>query len=482
MTKVLLFGIDGGEPSLVFERWRKDLPNLDKLMQKGCYARMNSAIPPNTIVAWNSMISGRDTSEIGVFSYTFKDKDGQSKLVSSKNIKCKLMWDILAEHNKRSLALYVPLSYPAKAMNGCMITDFLTPGVESECTYPSSLREELKQFPDVEYFFDVVQGLAGHKSLDEGTIVKRSYAMTEMQIEMIKRLITREKWDFTMSVMIGSDRLQHMLWRHFDETHRRHIKDSPFKEAIPKYYQYLDQKLGEVLSLLDDDTVVIIASDHGMVKQEGKININLWLLQKGYLVLKEGVDPSKKQKFSNSFVDMEKSFAYGGGAYNARVFLNKKVLEKNYESFKQKIIEELKAIPDDQGRKLETHIYTKEEVYKHSNDPDCPDLTIYFDNLRWASNPDFGSAGMYSWESAVGADSAGHSTQGLFIIAGKGISNKGNMGVINIQEVAPTIMQALDVPIPKDLKVKPLPVFEENKSKTKKTVRQRIWHIFQNQH
>lgn len=464
---MFLFGIDGGEPSLVFEHWRKDLPNIDKLMQKGCYARMDSAIPPSTIVAWNSMISGRDTSEIGVFSYTFKDKDGQTKLVSSKNIKCKLIWDILAEHNKRSLALFVPLSYPAKAIKGCMITDFLTPGIKSEgCTYPASLQEEIKQFPDVEYFFDVVQGLAGHKSLDEGSIIKRTYLMTDMQLEMLKRLITREKWDFTMSVMIGSDRLQHMLWRHFDETHRRHIKDSPFKDAIPKYYQYLDKKLGEILPLLDEDTIIIVASDHGMIKQEGKININTWLLQKGYLVLKEGIDLTKKQKFSNSFVDMVKSFAYGGGAYNARVFLNKKKLGDEYESFKKKIIQELKAIPDDQGKKLETHIYSKEEGYKYADSPDCPDLTIYFDNLRWASNPDLGNEGIYSWETAVGADSAGHSTQGMFIIAGKGISNKGNLGTINLQEVAPTIMQALNVSIPKDLKVKALPVFKEAAEKS----------------
>ena len=459
MTKVFLFGIDGGEPSLVFERWRKDLPNLDKLMREGSYARMNSAIPPNTIVAWNSMISGRDTSEIGVFSYTFRDKDGQSKLVSSQNIKCKLMWDILAEHNKRSLAMFVPLSFPAKAINGCMITDFLTPSIESECTYPASLKEEIKQFSEVEYFFDVVQGLAGHKSLDEGTIVKRSYLMTDMQIEMVKRLIVREKWDFGMSVMIGSDRLQHMLWRHFDQTHRRHIKDSQYKDAIPTYYRYLDQKLGEVLSLLDEDTIVIIASDHGMVKQEGKININNWLIQKGYLVLKEGVDLHQKQKFSNSFVDLEKSLAFGGGAYNARVFLNRKKLGSEYESFKEKIVAELKSISDDRGKKLDTKIYLKEEIYKQSDDPDCPDLTVYFDNLSWASNPDLGAEGIYSWETAVGADSAGHSTQGLFIIAGKGILNRGDIGVVNIQEVAPTIMHALQVPLPSDLKVKPLEVF-----------------------
>ena len=73
---------------------------------------MNSTIPPSTIVAWNSMMSGKDTSEIGVFSYTYKDEEGNSRLVSSKNIKCRLLWDLLGEQNKKSIALYVPLSYP----------------------------------------------------------------------------------------------------------------------------------------------------------------------------------------------------------------------------------------------------------------------------------------------------------------------------------------------------------------------------------
>src|SRR3989338_1731695 len=133
MTKVLLFGMDGGEPSLVFEKWRDLLPNIKKLMENGSYARMNSTIPPNTIVAWNSMISGRDTSELGIFSYTYTDKNGESKLVTSKNLRCKLMWDYLQEAGKRGVSLYVPLSYPVREIAGSMVTDFLTPDVNSAC-------------------------------------------------------------------------------------------------------------------------------------------------------------------------------------------------------------------------------------------------------------------------------------------------------------------------------------------------------------
>src|SRR3990167_1646818 len=130
MTRVFVFGIDGAPPELVFDKWLDELPTIKKLMHKGVYAKLNSAIPPSTIVAWNSMISGKDTSEIGVFSYTCKDEKGASRLVNSKDIKCKLMWDILMEKNKKSIALYVPLTYPVKPINGCMVSDFLTPGIE----------------------------------------------------------------------------------------------------------------------------------------------------------------------------------------------------------------------------------------------------------------------------------------------------------------------------------------------------------------
>src|SRR3989338_6287753 len=140
MTKVLLFGIDGASPELIFNKWRSHLPNLSRLMEDGCHAKLNSTIPPTTIVAWNSMISGKDTSEIGVFSYTYRDENGNSRLVNSGHVKCKLIWDILGEHNKRTVALYVPLSYPVKPINGVMVSDFLAPDIESNCAYPESIK------------------------------------------------------------------------------------------------------------------------------------------------------------------------------------------------------------------------------------------------------------------------------------------------------------------------------------------------------
>ncbi len=455
--KVFVFGIDGAPPNLVFGEWIDDLPNIKKLMKSGSFARLNSTIPPSTIIAWNSLLSGKDASEIGVFNYTYKDEQGNSKLVDSKKIKCDLIFDILGKENKKSVSLFVPLSYPVKPINGTRVSGFLTPGPNDKCCYPQELIEKIKSVKNPELFFDVAVGLAGHKGMEIKDLIEKTYEMTDMQIDLIKDLVKGD-WDFFMSVIIGTDRMQHMLWRHFDKTHRRFIENSEFKDALKNYYSYLDKKLGEVLSLLDKDTTVIVCSDHGMIKQEGKININNWLIQEGYLKLKEGVDLSEKKRFNTSFVDMENSKAYGGGAYNARVYIKQ---GPDYEKIKQELIEKIKQIPDDKGNKLDTKVFDSKEIYKNPDLPECPDLTVYFDDLRWASNPDLGQEGLYSWETAVGADNAGHSRQGIFVISGENIKQQGNIGEIDIKDIAPTVLNLLDAKIPDEFP-KPVDVEETN--------------------
>ena len=57
MSKVFLLGLDGAPPQFVFERWIDSLPNLSKLMKKGGHAKMQTAKPTSTVVAWTSMFS-----------------------------------------------------------------------------------------------------------------------------------------------------------------------------------------------------------------------------------------------------------------------------------------------------------------------------------------------------------------------------------------------------------------------------------------
>jgi len=454
-----VFGIDGASPALVFGRWRNYLPNMNNIASKGISGETESTIPPISITAWSALFSGKDPSELGVFGYNKKTKQGEMKLVTSRDVRVPRIWDIASNNNKKSVVLYVPLTFPASKLKGAMVTDFLTPGVDSQCAYPSSLKKEIKKMPSPDIFFDVAIGLAGHKGMNPDELIEKTYRMTDMQLELAEKLLLK-KWDLFIAVMLGSDRLQHMLWHHFDETHRRYVKNSKYKNAVRDYYIYLDKRLGKMISMLPQETSIVLVSDHGMVRQNGKININNWLMGKDYLVLKkeyrDEINSGKKMRFNTKMVDFEKTTAYGSGAYHARIFINKKNVGRKYGLIRKKIRDELLNIKDDKGKKLETKIFFSEDIYRNPKHPECPDITVYFDDLRWASNPDFGASGLYSWESAAGADSAGHSRNGIFAVAGHGIPSRKSKESIDSRRIAPTILKMMGLKIPQSIEVKPI--------------------------
>ncbi len=458
--KVFVFGIDGASPDLVFGTWRKVLPNMHKIATRGISGETESTIPPISITAWSALFSGKDPSELGIFGYSKKTKNGGMELVTSNDVRAPRVWDIAGQKNKRSVVLYVPLTFPASKIRGAMVTDFLTPSADSNCAYPLSLKKEIENMPRSDIFFDVAVGLAGHKGMNPDELIRKTYLMTDMQLALAEKLLLKNQWDLFIAIMLGSDRLQHMFWHHFDETHRRYVKNSKYKNVLRDYYIYLDKRLGKMMSMLPPDTSIVLISDHGMIRQDGKININNWLMKENYLMLKkeyaDEIASGKKMRFDTNMVDFTKTIAYGSGAYHARIFINKKLAGKKYKSIREEIAKKLGRISDDRGKPMATKIFSSEDIYENPNHPECPDLTVYFDNLRWASNPDFGAKGLYSWESAAGADSAGHSRNGLFAMAGPGIARRRAKNKVDARRIAPTILKLLDLKIPKKINVKPI--------------------------
>ena len=90
-----------------------------------------------------------------------------------------------------------------------------------------------------------------------------------------------------MMVEIGVDRIHHGFWAFYDETHPKFVLGNPFKNSIKNYYKYIDAKIGELLKTIPEDTNTMLVSDHGVRKMLGGVCINEWLINKGYLVLRE---------------------------------------------------------------------------------------------------------------------------------------------------------------------------------------------------
>jgi predicted AlkP superfamily phosphohydrolase/phosphomutase len=107
------------------------------------------------------------------------------------------------------------------------------------------------------------------------------------RFKVIKCLMKKEQWEYFMFVEIGFDRLHHMFWKYYDNRHPNYEPNNRYVKVIPEYYKYVDKKIGEILSIIDDYTYVMLVSAHGTASMKGAFCINEWLIKKGYLVLKE---------------------------------------------------------------------------------------------------------------------------------------------------------------------------------------------------
>ena len=79
---------------------------------------------------------------------------------------------------------------------------------------------------------------------------------------------------------------------------------------------YLDDEIGRLLELLDDDTAVLVVSDHGAQRLDGGFCVNEWLVREGLLVLNEY--PSEVTPFAELDVDWEQARRSGARAATTR--------------------------------------------------------------------------------------------------------------------------------------------------------------------
>src|SRR5437763_10376304 len=105
----------------------------------------------------------------------------------------------------------------------------------------------------------------------------------------------------------------HMFWRLMDPKHPEYEAALAAENgtAIESFYQQIDQVLGEVLPKIDEHTTLLVLSDHGFAPYNRSFNLNTWLLNNGYIKLKDGASADSEVPLAN--VDWSQTRAYGIG-------------------------------------------------------------------------------------------------------------------------------------------------------------------------
>lgn len=461
IEKVAIIGLDCAEPSLVFEQWTKDLPNLRQLMQNGAWGNLESCMPPITVPAWSCMCTGRDPGELGVYGFRNRADYSYDKLSIATNLAIHepRVWDILGRSGKRSITIGVPQTFPIiRPPNGAQVTCFLTPGIDSNYTHPPELKSEIANLVG-EYMVDVKDFRTENKQW----LLEQIYEMTEKRFTLCRHLLTTRPWELFWMVEMGTDRIHHGFWQHMDKQHHRYEPGNALENAIHDYYVYLDRKIGELLATMDrDKTAIMIVSDHGAKRMDGGLCFNDWLIREGYLVMKTPI--TGKRKFEFGDVDWSKTRAWGEGGYYGRLFINKIGREPHgvvpadkYEALRDELIAKLEALPDHNGRQIGTRVYKPEKIYGKVNGV-APDLVVIFGDLHWRSVGTIGNPSIYTFENDTGPDDANHAQQGMYILSypGQPAQERNKRRDATLYDVTPTILKIFHEQPPAGLRGKAL--------------------------
>ncbi len=485
---VFLLGLDGMTLNVV-EPYIKAglLPNFKKVLNEGSYGILRSTIPPISGPAWMSMTTGKNPGKHGLFE--FRKKIGYKTEIVTKNTSpyAEPIWKILSRNNKRVSVINVPFTYPPDKINGFMISGLMTPGEKTEFTYPKTIKDELfKLIPD--YRLDIK--IRTLYSKDKEKCFEEIFKHTKDVRKLMDHYLMDKSWDLSFVVYVGPDRLQHLLW---DEV----ISMAP---KSVHYHQFLDDILGDILSGLDDDTVLFVVSDHGFSAVKKVFYITTFLNRIGMLDVRERKGISKlidKINFPSKFKDQligliasilvpivvpskaEKSrspwllnrilkILQGDTNWNKTklfvtlghgiIYVNfkgreslgiveKEDFDKLYKQAEQKLLE-LKD--PDTGENVVQAVLRGSEIYspEYSNDG-MPDLVVVMEDG-------------YSIHTAMGRDvlskkslirsrqvTSEHHKDGLFMAFGKNIEKKRLNA--DIYDIAPTILYLLGLSIPEDV-------------------------------
>ncbi len=292
------------------------------------------------------------------------------------------------------------------------------------------------------------------KALDDETFLKQAYDNHEEREKMFFNSLKNTPQGFCACVFDTSDRIQHIFWRYLEKDHPSPCENrEKFGNTILEMYEKMDELIGKTLNRLDEDDVFIVMSDHGFASFRRGFNLNTWLVENGYMVLK---DNSKKEDEYFQNVDWEKTKAFAVGM--AGIFINRKerefrgiVEDKDLSQLKKEISERLILLTDPKdGTKAIRKIFDVSKVYKGLYANEAPDLIIgaeYGYRVSWgcvtgALEKEIFSDNLKSWSADHDVDPE--------LVDGVLFSNiKINEVKVNIIDLAPSILRLFGINPPK---------------------------------
>jgi predicted AlkP superfamily phosphohydrolase/phosphomutase len=235
-------------------------------------------------IIWTTIATGKGPGKHGITGF-IEASDGVTPF-SSTSWRARPIWDVLSEKGYTVGVVNWMISWPALPTNGYVVTDRILYRPEDgynpidRVTYPEGLSQELApnlrpirdidnlalmRFADGDVWSDVEVSRVVRDAIET---LRGIYGNDQMICDSAKYLLSsREQPDLLAIYVNGVDVSSHYFWTAMDPTSVDFAVDEElvqiFHDAVPRYYERIDSIVGEILSLIDERSTVVLCSDHG---------------------------------------------------------------------------------------------------------------------------------------------------------------------------------------------------------------------------
>ncbi len=282
--RVLLIGWDAADWKVIRPLLDAgQMPHLARLIAGGVHGNLATIYPALSPMLWTSIATGKRAYKHGIHGFSEPLPDGSGvRPITVLSRKTNAVWNILNKTGRRSVVVGWWPSHPAEPIHGVMVSNHfqqpagelgkvppLLPGTIHPASLATSLGE-LRVNP-MELTGEFIRLFVPEYDSVDQTKDKRLHTLGKIIAETLSvhaaatELLETQAWDFAAIYYSGIDHFGHAFMNYHPP--RLPWVDSKdfeiYQQVVANAYRYHDAMLGALLGFADDDTTVILMSDHG---------------------------------------------------------------------------------------------------------------------------------------------------------------------------------------------------------------------------
>ncbi|MGQ4914354.1 MAG: alkaline phosphatase family protein [Candidatus Asgardarchaeia archaeon] len=489
---VIVIGLDGASWNILSPLIEQGkLPFFKEILMKSAYGPLESIKPPMSVPAWKCYSTGKDPSDLGVYTFIKLDlKANRYDVVNSMDFDDRDIWDYLGLYGYTSCVYKMFSTHPTRKIHGIMISDL---PINTKGFYPRQLKSEIeKRFGSLWIDFEY--------TTNREKTYYNALEGTKKDFEVMKYILKKYSPNFVHISIYHTDGIQHFFWKDMTDGKNKYSKF--IENAWITITEYIEDFIGYLKELYKDDFYLFFISDHGFTSVNYRFNMGKWLLERKYITLKP---IGKLYGFIQKFLSVDrlyklielflkvatklriKRFTWGIQFQLASATLGKVIdfkrskiiplegsilyvnrahfrTRKERDLFVSKVIEELKSIRTPDGSKLAKDVIDGHKLYKNKK-RHVPDILIVPNSVDlnnsvltkylWSKPPENKWTGM-------------HDLYGIIIVKGPNIKKQYKLDNVRIIDVAPTILHIFGIPKPTSMRGRVIEEIFENYDQSKK--------------